>query len=184
MYTGTQDDTKCFCHCQSPDIFAYHLMKGPGYMALLAGSNSHRKVRTHRKIESHDTNFLTRECLEVKILQVESPLLFWVQLKNGEAALEKLHQELHQRMIIKQDQLRYLSDVKQDDIVAVKERNAWRRGLVIAVLLNTQIVKIAIREGELFTRGTQIYISWRYISQTTVASSYLRANSSVSPHSL
>ncbi|KAL6253930.1 hypothetical protein P5V15_015772 [Pogonomyrmex californicus] len=105
------------------------------------------------EIESHDTNFLTCGCLEVKILRVESPLLFWVQLKNGEAALEKFHQELHQRMIIKQDQLRYLSDVKQDDIVAVKEGNAWRRDLVTAVLLNIQTARIALRDwGRVYTR--------------------------------
>jgi len=54
----------------------------------------------YRKMEpaAIDTGTLTRSRLEVFILRVVSPLLFWVRLKNGDQDLQELEEELALRM--------------------------------------------------------------------------------------
>lgn len=67
-----------------------------------------------------DTEKLSRKC---NIWRVESPLLFWVQLRTGENSLKKLQTELEFHMKQKR---KYLSlwpkQIREDKIIAIREK--------------------------------------------------------------
>lgn len=81
-----------------------------------------------------DIEKLTRRRLEVKVLRVESPLLFWVRLKTGEKNLRELLGELQFHM---SRRARFLScwpdQIQEEEAIAIKEGGRWQRGLITRV---------------------------------------------------
>lgn len=59
-------------------------------------------------------NLLTCGRLEVKVLRVESPLLFWVRLKNGEQTLQELLEELNFQMARRAKYLQWPENIVED----------------------------------------------------------------------
>lgn len=92
-----------------------------------------------------DTESLTRSRLEVFILRVVSPLLFWVRLKNSDRDLQELEEELALRMSRRS---RFLicfpDDLKLEMDVVVKDRNTWRRGWVEKISRPSNMVRVRL----------------------------------------
>ncbi|KAL0098790.1 hypothetical protein PUN28_020737 [Cardiocondyla obscurior] len=87
-----------------------------------------------------DTHQLTRSPLEVQVLEVESPTLFWVKLKNGEGELNELLRYLTLRMTRIGKNLTLAPDcVEVGTLVAVKEKGRWQRGIVTEVTSHTDV---------------------------------------------
>ncbi|EFN65107.1 hypothetical protein EAG_14257 [Camponotus floridanus] len=87
-----------------------------------------------------DTAGLTRSRLEVFILRVVSPLLFWVRLKHGDQALQEMEEELAFCMARKGAFLIcYPNDITVHMDIA--EGNSWRRGWVEKISRPSSIVK-------------------------------------------
>jgi len=83
------------------------------------------------EIESMNTRLLTRSPLAVKIIKVESPTRFWVQLKNSHEDFKEMLDDLARRLGRRGRQLRQRPDhVREGELVAVKEDRGWQRGLV------------------------------------------------------
>lgn len=97
------------------------------------------------EIKAISTSHLTRSRLEVTIIRVLSPLLFWVQLKNSEKDLEELQEDLDFHMSRKAKYLHYWpQDIKEDEDVVIKENNRWRRGWIEKFNKATNMVKICL----------------------------------------
>ena len=94
-----------------------------------------------------NTDKLSRRRHEVNILRVESPLLFWVQLRTGEDSLKGLLEELEIHMARKG---KYLSlwpkQIKEEEIIAVKEKEKWQRGLIVRVDQTRGMALIALAD--------------------------------------
>lgn len=85
-------------------------------------------------IECIDTRFLTRGQLKVKVMKVNSPAFFWVQLENSREDLEELVEDLTRRMTRKARFLHLPPDhILPDEIVAIREGKAWQRGIVTRI---------------------------------------------------
>jgi len=82
------------------------------------------------EIECMNTRLLTRSPLAVKIIKVDSPTWFWVQLKNS-------HEDFNRQLCHRHDH------VKEGEVVAVKEvgREALSRDTRDGTAL------IALRDG-------------------------------------
>lgn len=78
-------------------------------------------------MEAINANLLTRGRLEVKVLRVESPLLFWVRLKNEEQTLQELLEELNFRMARRAKYLQcWPENIVEDLDVAVRDGRGWQ----------------------------------------------------------
>ncbi|KAL6268223.1 hypothetical protein P5V15_001334 [Pogonomyrmex californicus] len=98
-------------------------------------------------MEAIDISRLTRGRLECKILRMESPLLFWVRLKNGESALQDLSEELNFRMNRKSKELIcWPNDIEEDKPVAIKDGDVWQRGLITGVNPAQRTARIDLRD--------------------------------------
>jgi len=87
-----------------------------------------------------DTHRLSRAPLEVRVLEVESPTLFWVKLKNGEGEINELLEYLSIRMKRIGKNLTLPPDqVEIGTHVAVKEGRRWQRGVVTEVTSHTDV---------------------------------------------
>ncbi|CAL1685191.1 unnamed protein product [Lasius platythorax] len=77
------------------------------------------------EIQHISTDLLTRGRLETTIIRVESPLLFWVQLKNGKQDLKELEEELNFRISSRAKYLYIWPDqMRVDRDVAVRDRQS------------------------------------------------------------
>jgi len=78
-----------------------------------------------------NTRLLTRSPLAVRIIKVDSPTRFWVQLKNSHEDFKEMLDDLGRRMTRRGRQLRHRPDhVKEGELVAVKEGRGCQRGFV------------------------------------------------------
>lgn len=100
---------------------------------------------TEMEIQYLDTDFLTRGRLEVTVVRAESPLLFWVQLKNSNRDLLEMEEELQLRMNKKAKHLYILPEnMKEEMDVAVKDKGIWRRGFIKGIDKPTWMVQIVL----------------------------------------
>lgn len=113
------------------------------------------------EIQHINTDLLTRGRLETMIIRMESPLLFWVQLKNGEENLKELEEELNFRMSRKADYLYIWPDQMRIDIdIAVRDRQSWRRGFVKRFNRTTSMVLVSLEDWGrlLWRRMNDVYL--------------------------
>lgn len=82
------------------------------------------------EIESIDTTHLHLGHQEVRVVCVESPLLFWVQLRTDEKIYQKLQEKLQIKMAANK---RFMTNIREDQAVSVLYDKHWRRGLIIRV---------------------------------------------------
>jgi len=82
------------------------------------------------EIESIDTTQLCSGHQEVRVVCVESPLLFWVQLRNNEKIFEKLQSKLQVKMTTNK---KLLTNIYEDQVVSVMHNKLWYRGIVTRV---------------------------------------------------
>jgi len=115
----------------------------------------------YRKMEpaAIDTESLTRSRLEVFILRVVSPLLFWVRLKNGDQNLQEMEEELALRMSRRSKFLIcFPEDIKLEMDVVVKEGNGWRRGWIEKISQASGMVRVRL--------GDHGWSTWRPMHET------------------
>lgn len=111
------------------------------------------------EILSINTRLLTCSPLAVKIVKVESPTLFWVQLVNCSEDFEDLLDDLSRRMTRRGPRLRFPPDrVLPDELVAIREGRGWQRGIVLE-LVDNRTARIALRDwGRIIRRPiSEIY---------------------------
>lgn len=106
------------------------------------------------EIKAIDTRLLPHKRLPVKIIHVESPLLFWVQLQHNENNLNKLERELNLRMAERVALPFKWREIKLREAIVVKEEGYWRRGLITKI--NKPRDRIRISLGDI---GLKIYRS-------------------------
>jgi len=95
------------------------------------------------KIKCIETNLLTRGRLDVTIVKMESPLFFWVQLKNSAKDLKELEEELKFRMARKAIHLHiWPEDFKENMTVAIKNCKSWWRGLIKKINKTNRMIKV------------------------------------------
>ena len=86
------------------------------------------------EIECINTKLLTRSVkssMAVKVMKVDSPTIFWVQLKTGSENFQNLLEELSRKMIQKRHMLRHRLDfVVVGEIVAIRENREWQREII------------------------------------------------------
>ncbi|KYN17602.1 Tudor and KH domain-containing protein [Trachymyrmex cornetzi] len=83
------------------------------------------------EIECIDTTLLARSSMAVKVVKVDSPTMFWVQLKTGSEDFQDLLEELTRRMTRKGHMLRHRSDhIVVGEVVAIRENRGWQRGII------------------------------------------------------
>jgi len=69
--------------------------------------------------------------MAVKVVKVDSPMIFWVQLKTGNENFQNLLEELSRKMIQKRHMLRHRPDfVVVGEIMAIRENREWQRGII------------------------------------------------------
>lgn len=86
------------------------------------------------EIPTYDTRILARCRLSVKIVKVDSPTLFWVQLQNSQEDFKEMLETLKLRMMRRGQNLHLRHDVLSlDEIVAVQEGRSWQRGVVTQI---------------------------------------------------
>ncbi|KAL0128574.1 hypothetical protein PUN28_003729 [Cardiocondyla obscurior] len=91
-------------------------------------------------IPTINTYHLTRSFLEAMVLEVESPTLFWVKLKNGQDELNELLDYLTMRMKRIGTKLTMAPDrIHVGTLVAVKEGRRWQRGIITEVTSHTDV---------------------------------------------
>ncbi|KMQ88798.1 hypothetical protein RF55_11656 [Lasius niger] len=92
-----------------------------------------------------DTGRLTKSRLEVTIIRVISPLLFWIQLSNSEKDLQELQEELDFRMARRRKYLHcWPEDIKEEEDVVVKDGDSWKRGWIEKINKEKTIAKICL----------------------------------------
>lgn len=84
------------------------------------------------EIKSIDALLLTRGPLAIRVVEVESPGRFWIQVENGREALKKLQEDLEYKMGKKRSMI-WPHHVRTGTIVAVKRNGRWERGVVGAI---------------------------------------------------
>jgi len=86
------------------------------------------------EIECINTKLLARSSMAVKIVKVDSPMMFEVQLKTGSEDFQDLLEELTQRMTRKGHMLRHRPDHvvvgEVPPIVAIRENRGWQREII------------------------------------------------------
>ncbi|XP_028047214.1 tudor and KH domain-containing protein-like [Monomorium pharaonis] len=98
------------------------------------------------QIRPLDTTFLTRGSLRVRILKVDSPTLFWVQIDHARKDLEELIDDLTGRMTRRGASLRlWLHHAFVGTVVAVKEGKKWQRGIITKIEEGSQAT-VALRD--------------------------------------
>ncbi|KYN10238.1 hypothetical protein ALC57_17636, partial [Trachymyrmex cornetzi] len=94
------------------------------------------------------TRELSRGPLKVRVIKVNSPTYFWVQLGHAREDLEELSEELTHRMARRGRFLRQNHDrVLPDELVAVREGKTWQRG-VVGRLESKNMVTVALRDWD------------------------------------
>jgi len=90
-----------------------------------------------------DTGKLTRSRLEVIILRILSPLLFWVRLKNSDKDLQEMEEELTLRMTKRNKFLIcWPEDIKVGMNVAIRGDDCWRRGWIEKINRGPNMVRV------------------------------------------
>ena len=85
------------------------------------------------EIATLNTKYLTCSSLKVKVIRIDSPTLFWVQLDNSKEDFKDLMEDLARR-ITRSRFLHYrVYDVRLDDMVVVQEGRRWHRGIVLQI---------------------------------------------------
>lgn len=80
-----------------------------------------------------NTGFLTDRPLRVKIIKVDSPTLFWVQLLSYTEDFDDMLDDLQIRMTRRGRLVHHRpNDIKPDEIVAVHDRRKWQRGVILS----------------------------------------------------
>lgn len=98
------------------------------------------------EIPTYNTRFLARCRLPVKIVKVDSPTLFWVQLQNNQEDFKEMLENLRRRMMRRSQNLRLRHDtLNLDEIVAVQEGRKWQRGIVTQIRGDATVV-ITLRD--------------------------------------
>lgn len=83
---------------------------------------------------------LTRQPLKVKIVKVESPTFFWVQLENGAEEFEEYLEELARFMDRRGCFLHHWPhNIQLDDLAVIQEGKLWQRGIVTQIEENDMI---------------------------------------------
>ena len=84
------------------------------------------------EIESINIKLLAQSSMAVKVVKVDSPTMFWVQLKTGSEDFQDLLEELTRRMTRRE--LRHRPDhVVVGELVAIRENRGWQRGIITDV---------------------------------------------------
>ena len=112
------------------------------------------------EIATLNTRYLTRSPLKVRVIRVDSPTRFWVQLDNSKEDFKDLMEDLARRMTRRSRFPHYrVYDVRLDDLVVVQEGRRWHRGIVLQIQ-GDGTVSIDLRDwGRLVERHyTEIYI--------------------------
>ncbi|EFN78927.1 hypothetical protein EAI_09045 [Harpegnathos saltator] len=89
------------------------------------------------------TTLLTRNPLPVQIIRVESPTLFWVQLKYNKTTLLELQEDLE--WVLKRRPNRYIllpHAIIPGRIVAVRNLDQWCRGTVTATRKGIAFIRL------------------------------------------
>lgn len=98
------------------------------------------------EIPTYNTRFLARGRLPVKIVRVESPTLFWVQLQNSQEDFKEMLDDLKRRMMRRSKNLHLRHDILHlDEIVAVQEGRSWQRGMITQIRGDATVV-IALKD--------------------------------------
>lgn len=111
------------------------------------------------EIQFINTRLLTRGPLAVKIVKVDSPTQFWVQLKNSQEDFKDLLDDLNRRMTRRGSRLHHQSDhVLPGEIVAIREGRGWQRGIVLELEAN-RMARVGLRDwGRIIRRpASEIY---------------------------
>ena len=86
------------------------------------------------EIECINTKLLARNSMAVKVVKVDSPTMFWVQLKTGSEDFHDLLEELTRRMTRRGLMLRHRPDhVVVGELMAIRENRGWQRGIITDV---------------------------------------------------
>lgn len=98
------------------------------------------------EIPTYDTRFLARCRLPVKIVKVDSPIMFWVQLQNNQEDFKEMLENLKRRMLRRGHNLRHRHDaLRLDEVVAVQEGRTWQRGIVTQIR-GDATVEVALKD--------------------------------------
>ncbi|KYN05856.1 Tudor domain-containing protein 6 [Cyphomyrmex costatus] len=86
------------------------------------------------EVECINTRLLARSPLAVRIVKVDSPSLFWAQLKTSNEDFRELLEDLTRRMTRKGHMLRLFPDhIIVGEAVAIREGKGWQRGIITDV---------------------------------------------------
>ncbi|KYN40079.1 hypothetical protein ALC56_05486 [Trachymyrmex septentrionalis] len=108
------------------------------------------------EIATLNTKYLTCSSLKVKVIRIDSPTLFWVQLDNSKEDFKDLMEDLVRRMTRRSRFLHHrVYDVYLDDMVVIQEH----RGIILQIR-GDGTVSIDLRDwGRLVERRySEIYI--------------------------
>ncbi|EFN68866.1 hypothetical protein EAG_04409 [Camponotus floridanus] len=95
------------------------------------------------EIESIDTTYLRPGHQEVRIVCVESPLLFWVQLRSVEKLYEKLQNKLQIKMAANK---KLMTNIREDQAVSVMYNGLWHRGIITRVSRIIEAAEIFLKD--------------------------------------
>lgn len=95
------------------------------------------------EIQSINTAYLHPGHQEVRVVCVESPLLFWVQLRCNEKIYEKLQNRLQIRMATNR---KLITTIQEDQAVSVIYNNLWHRGIIIRVSRIIEAAEIFLKD--------------------------------------
>ncbi|KAM0726739.1 hypothetical protein ACS0PU_006900 [Formica fusca] len=98
------------------------------------------------EIKSIDTTQLACERLAVKITHVESPLLFWMRLRDNERDLENLEEDLNFQMTGCVNLPLESRKIKRRKAVAVKDDGFWHRGLITKITGTRDMVEVFLKD--------------------------------------
>jgi len=122
------------------------------------------------EIESIDTTHLLSGHQEVRVVCVESSLLFWVQLRND----EKVYENLQNRLEIKiSANKKLITNIQEDQAVSVMHNKLWHRGIITRVsrvigaaeiFLKDIGRKICLAHNELYELDEFRRLPWRVIA--------------------
>ncbi|KAG5335162.1 TDRKH protein, partial [Acromyrmex charruanus] len=86
------------------------------------------------EIECINTKLLAQSSMTVKVVKVDSPTMFWVQLKTGSEDFQDLLEELIRRMTRRGHMLLHRPDhIVVGELVVIRENRGWQRGIVTDV---------------------------------------------------
>lgn len=106
-------------------------------------------------IATINTEQLSRGTMQVRVVKVVSPTLFWVHLGHNKAYYDEFLEDLNIYMDRKKDKMRIIPHyIKLNEVVVVKTRRGWQRGIVVR-FNEDDTVQIFLRDWGFFIRHSQ-----------------------------